>query len=235
MKGGKIVVLTLLPLIIGGAAIGADILFQEEFASLERWKEVFFPKIPAHTRYTLTNDGGQACLRMESHASASILAYREPFNPYAYPRVKWRWKVENILPQADLKTKSGDDAPIRVYVAFAYDPRRASILERAQYNAVKFLYGEYPPHSSLNYVWASQASAADIITSAYTERSKMILLEKGEKNVGKWVEEEVNIIADYRRTFGEDPPAKATIGIMNDSDNTGGSAVSYVTSLMVFR
>jgi hypothetical protein len=63
----------------------------------------------------------------------------------------------------------------------------------------------------------------------------MILLEKGEKNVGKWVEEEVNIIADYRRTFGEDPPAKATIGIMNDSDNTGGSAVSYVTSLMVFR
>jgi hypothetical protein len=63
----------------------------------------------------------------------------------------------------------------------------------------------------------------------------MIILEKGDKKTGRWVPEAVNIISDYRRAFGVNPPEKATVGIMNDSDNTKGHAVSYVTGISVYR
>jgi hypothetical protein len=63
----------------------------------------------------------------------------------------------------------------------------------------------------------------------------MILLQKGQSNVGKWQEEEINIVEDYREAFDRDPPDIASIAIMNDSDNTKGSSTSYVDYIMVFR
>jgi len=222
----------LLPVV---AVASADIFFSEKFDNLSNWKEVFFPKIPAQTKYTAVKEGTQTFLKTESHASASVIMYKDVFNVYEYPYVSWRWKIDNILPGADLKTKKTDDAPIRVYVAFEYNPKKSSAMERALYNSVKLIYGKYPPHSSLNYTWASLALTPDIVTSSYTSRSKMIILEKGAKKKGQWVEESVNIIADYQKAFGESPPDQATIGIMNDSDNTKGSAVSYITDMVVSR
>lgn len=227
-----IAIIILLPAVIFAAG---DMLFSENFASLSNWKEVFFPKIPVRTKYTAATDGKDTFLRAQSHDSASVIYYKDPFNPYEYPHVKWRWKVDNVLKGADLKTKETDDSPMRVYVAFEYNPKKSTVLERALYNSVKLLYGEYPPHSSLNYTWASLPTAPDIITSSYTERSKMIILEKGNRKVGMWVEENVNIVADYRRAFGTNPPEKATIGIMSDSDNTKGSSVSYITGIVLSR
>ena len=83
--------IVLLPLL---GAHAADVLFSENFTNLSHWKEVFFPKIPAHTHYTAAHDGPHTFLKAESHASASLLVYKDTFNPYTYPRVSWRWKVE---------------------------------------------------------------------------------------------------------------------------------------------
>ncbi len=60
-------------------------------------------------------------------------------------------------------------------------------------------------------------------------------LEKGGKNAGTWCEEEIDIVKDYRKAFGVDPPSVVGIVIMNDSDDTGERAVSYVKSIEVFR
>ncbi len=218
-----------------GTASGSDILLQEEFVNMDRWKEVFFPKIPLHTRYAVGTDGKMTFVRAESRSSASLLVYKHTFNPYEYPTVSWKWKIDNVMPKADIKTRQGDDLPIRVYIAFAYDPAKAGFLERILYNALKLIYGEYPPRNSLNYVWSSLVYPEKILPSPYTKKNMMVLLEQGDENIGRWVREEVNVLADYRRVFGEDPPAKATIGIMSDTDNTGGEAVSYITSIRISR
>jgi Ca2+-binding EF-hand superfamily protein len=63
----------------------------------------------------------------------------------------------------------------------------------------------------------------------------MIVLQKGKRNLGRWIVEERNILDDYRRAFGADPPAMATLGIMNDSDNTKEASVSYVGFIEVYR
>ncbi len=225
------IIFIMLPAVI----LAGDALLTENFADLSKWKEVNFPKISARTSYTAATDGKETFLAVRSNASASAIVYREPFNPYEYTHIRWRWKVDNVLKGADLKTKETDDSPMRVYVTFVYNPKKSTAAERALYGSIKLLYGGYPPHSSLNYTWASEPTAPDIITSSYTDRSRMIILEKGSRKAGIWVEENVNIIADYRRAFGTNPPEKATLGIMSDTENTRGSVVSYITGIVLSR
>ena len=211
------------------------ILFREDFNTLDDWKPFTFPKIKSHSTYTIEREGDRSFLRAESRASASAIVYKNEFDVYQYPRVRWRWKVQNLYEKADATTKQGDDFPIRIYIMFVYDPEKAGFGESIKYGFAKSLYGEYPPHSSLNYVWSSKEHPARIITNPYTDRAKDILLRKGPALVGTWQDEEVDIVADYEAAFGTKPPQKARIAIMNDSDNTGEAAVSWVDHIEVLN
>jgi hypothetical protein len=211
------------------------ILFRENFISLDNWKPFFFPKIKSHSTYTIERDGDKPVLRAESNASASAIVYKDVFNVYDYSKVKWRWKVKNVYAKADPRTKEGDDYPVRVYVMFEYDPEKADAFERIKYGFAKALYGEYPPQSSLSYVWSSKDDPETFIVSPYTDKAMMVLLEKGPAKVGTWADEEIDILADYQKAFKTKPPARARIAIMNDSDNTGESAVSWMEYIEVFK
>ena len=96
-------------------------------------------------------------------------------------------------------------------------------------------YNEERPHSSLNYIWANREHAAAILPNAYTDRAQMFPLQHGGAKAGRWVEEQRNILADYRRAFGTDPPATATVAIMADTDNTGEQVTAWVDDLVVSR
>ena len=168
-----------------------------------------------------------------SRNSASGLRFKRNFNVYDYPVVRWRWRVDNVYAAGNLREKSGDDYPLRIYITFAYDPDRASFGERLKYGLAKSWYGEYPPHSTLNYIWANRPYDRDLYPSPYTDRSMMIILQSGSGQTNRWLEEQVNVIEDYQRAFGEMPPATASLAIMNDSDNTGEASVSYLDYIQV--
>ncbi len=210
-------------------------LFREDFNSLSGWESLTFPKIKKHSTYTIVTDGGHSFLKVESHASASAIVHRKTFNVYKYPLMSWRWKVDNVYKKGDPQKKSGDDYPIRIYIMFQYDPKQADFTEQLQYGIAKTLYGKYPPDSTLNYVWTGYQTKERIITNPYTDRAKIIILENDQSKVGTWVEEKVNILDDYRTAFGKEPPTTASIAIMNDSDDTGEIAVSYVDYIEVFK
>ncbi len=212
-----------------------QILLREDFTTLDNWKPLYFPKIKKHSSYTIEKDGDRHYLKAESNASASAIVYKESFSVHDYPKAKWRWKVDNIYVKGDPRRKEGDDYSIRVYVMFEYDPEKAGFGERIKYSLAKSMYGEYPPHSSLSYVWANREDPETIMTSPYTDKAKMVLLEKGQNKVGTWEDEEVNILEDYQKAFGTKPPARARIAVMNDSDNTGESSVSYVEYIEIFK
>lgn len=211
------------------------VLFREDFATLDNWKPFYFPKIEKHSVYTVEKNGGQHYLKAESSASASAIVYKDSFSVYDFPKARWRWKVMNLYAKGDPRTKKGDDYPIRVYIMFEYDPDKAGALEKLKYGLAKKIYGVYPPHSSLSYVWTSKDDPETFLPSPYTDQAMMIFLEKGEKNVGAWRDEEVDIVADYQKTFGTKPPARARIAVMNDSDNTGESSVSYMEYIEVSK
>lgn len=234
---GKIIVYTVFFLILLFSFSYAEekILCREEFADLSHWKPFYFHKIEKHTVYTIESNGSQSYLKAISKASASGLIYKEEFNVYSYPTIKWKWKVDNVYQKGNAKTKEGDDYPIRIYILFKYNPDKATLWDKVSFKIIKGIYGEYPPHSSLNYIWESKEQTEGIITSPYTDRSKMILLQKGSKNIGLWIEEKINILEDYKKCFGSDPPPIASLAIMNDSDNTGEEAASYVDFIEVYQ
>ncbi|MBT8489576.1 MAG: DUF3047 domain-containing protein [Deltaproteobacteria bacterium] len=209
--------------------------FVDNFDDLNNWTALLFPKIETHSTYVIVTDEGHPFLKTESNASASALICKKIFNSYEFPRMKWRWKVNNVYTRGNALKKSGDDYPIRVYIMFHYDAEKANFSERITYGFAKLIYGEYPPHSSLNYIWANRVHDENMIISPYTDRSMMIVLEEGTEKVGKWVDEEVDIIRDYKRAFGTDPPERASIAIMNDSDNTQEASISYLDFIEVFK
>ncbi len=211
------------------------ILFREEFVDLSHWNPIYFHEIKQHTVYTIESEGNQSYLKATSKASASGLIHEEEFNVYRYPNIKWKWKVDNVYQKGNAKTKAGDDYPIRIFALFKYDPEKATIWDKISFEVRKCIYGVYPPHSSLNYIWGGSEQKENILTSPYTDRAKMILLQKGSKNVGCWIEEEVNILEDYKKCFGIDPPSIASMAIMNDSDDTGEEATSYIDFIEVYQ
>ncbi len=211
------------------------IMFREDFNDLENWRPLYFPKIKEHTDYSIVKEGEEAYLKAESNASASGIIYKKEFDVYEYPKVRWRWKISNVYEKGDAGNKSGDDYPVRIYIVFKYDPENASFGQRIKYSLAKIIYGEYPPHSSLNYIWANRRHKESFITNPYADEAKMIILQTGAENAGKWKEEEVDIKEDYRKAFGALPPSTASLAIMNDSDDTGESSVSFIDYIEVFN
>jgi hypothetical protein len=145
----------------------------------------------------------------------------------------FRWKIRNIYKKGDATTKKGDDYPIRIYVMFKYNPKTASFFDSIKYGIARSFYGAYPPHSSLNYIWANKPQKDKIITSAYTDKAKMIIMDSGKKDVGTWREHTVNVLKDYKKAFGENPPKIVSLAIMSDSDNTKESSLSYIDFIEV--
>ena len=218
-------------------AAGAEptTLFRENFDTLAQWEPLTFPKIKAHSTYTLVKEGGKTVLKAESRSSASALVCRRTFDIRRTPRLHWRWKVTKLADTGNPREKAGDDYPIRVYVMFQYDPARAGLGERMLYNATKLVYGKYPPHSTLNYVWTGRNMTERFIVSPYTDKARMVVLEQGKGRLGQWVEESVDMVDDYRQAFGKEPPPIAGIAVMSDSDNTGTQAEAYLDYIEIGR
>ncbi len=196
------------------------------------WKPLTFKKIEKHTTYTLVKDGETVVVEAEAHASASGLVREIRIDPDEYPIVQWRWKVANILKKADVRKKEGDDYPARIYITFEYDPSKLSFFERRKYDAVRILYGEYPPLAAINYIWESRTPVGTIVPNPFTNRAMMIVVESGSDKVNQWVCEERNILEDYKKAFGGAPPKISGVAIMTDTDNTGESATAYYGAIL---
>ncbi len=191
------------------------------------WKPLAFKKIEKHTVFTLVKDGDTVVVKAVAETSASGLIREIKIDPKEYPIVQWSWKVDNILEKGDVQRKDGDDYPARIYITFEHDPSKLSFFEKVKYQAVRLLYGQYPPLGAINYIWESSAPVGEIVSNPFTNRVKMIVVESGGEKLNQWVSEERNVYEDYKKAFGEEPPLISGVAIMTDTDNTGESATAY--------
>ena len=193
----------------------------------EGWQPQTFKKIDQHTVYELVKDGDATVMKAMANASASGLTKPLDLNLKDFPILEWRWKVANVLKKGNPKSKAGDDYPARIYLTFKYDATRVSAWQRTKYGLVKSIYGSYPPHAGINYIWESKLPVGAIVPNAYTDRLRMIVVESGTAKLGEWQSYRRNVYEDYKQAFGEDPPKVSGIAIMTDTDNTGEVATAY--------
>lgn len=172
---------------------------------LSGWQKKSFA---GETRYSLENSDGRLALRADSRAAASG-RYREvSVDLNKTPILNWTWKVGGILTNNDERTRAGDDYPARVYVVFS----GGVIFWRTR---------------AINYVWSSQQPIDSRWPNAFTDRARMIAIESGPERIGHWVSERRDILADYRRAFGEEPGKVDAVAIMTDTDNTGATITAW--------
>ena len=193
------------------------------------WETLSFPKIKAHTTYEWSTSS--MAIHAVAAESASGLIYRHLGHVADAPILRWRWKVAGTITNGDEREKSGDDYAARVYITFKYEPSRVGLATRLKYGAVKAIRGEYPPHNAIAYIWANKLVVGEDAPSPYTKRVRMVAVRSGDSAAGEWRTEERNVLEDYRRLFGEDPPPYAGIALMTDTDNTGGSAEAWYSDL----
>lgn len=89
------------------------------------------------------------------------------------------------------------------------------------------LTGEPLPYASLMYVWCSTRQIGEIITNPRTDRIRKLVVESGTANLGKWLDYERDVRADFIRAFGEEPGALIGMALMTDTDNTQSKATAW--------
>ena len=210
--------------------------FSEQTNSLPAsWDILTFGSIEEHTSYTLVNDGNTNVIKAESMESASGLSKKVKFNPKDYPYLSWRWKVNKAIPGTDVTSKSGDDYAARVYVMFEYAVEDLPKAEQSRVNLYKLFKGKLPPLATLNYIWGNKTELGRIVSSPYTDRVKMVILQNKDSSLQKWHMEERNIYEDYKAAFGEEPKNVISIAIMTDTDNTSAMAESYFGDIIASK
>lgn len=207
--------------------------FSSGFDSLEGWRLVNFEEELDPTLFETVQVADKSVLRVVSDASASMIIREEPINVYDTPVVSWSWQLISPLKHADLRAIFSEDTSIRILVAFRDElenlPWWLRIWARNQVEK----HGELPPTSALNYVWATQEYGGEPIKSRWSRRIQFLVKNAGTEELGEWQTHRVNVIEDYRRAMGEDPPAEAFIAVMSDADDTEGSAEALVEYVRV--
>jgi len=206
MKSFAYMLFALILLCLHGPDVDAGEIAVGRFAEegLEGWEVKEFKGL---TRYRLVEVEGRQVLLAESDGSASGLVKKIDFDPAEYRYLRWRWKIEKTVAKGDERTKAGDDYAARVYVIF---PGRFFWQTRA-----------------LNYIWANQLPAEGFVANAFTANAMLLAVRSGPDQTGQWLEENRDLVADYRRVFGSDPPRAGAVAIMTDTDNTGGRARAW--------
>lgn len=199
------------------------------------WEVLKFPNIDRMSKYQLVQDDGEQVVMATTSDGASGLIARIRVEPGHQLMLRWRWKVSSVYANGDARSREGDDYPARLYVAFEFEADKAGFFERAKRKAAAVLFGEELPGNALNYIWANTLEKGEIVPNPYTDTTMMLAVESGNEKAGQWVTAERDIVADYRRAFGAEPPAVVGVAIMSDSDNTGESATAWYGDVTLTR
>lgn len=183
------------------------------------WRHYALPG-KATSKFAYVRKDGRDAMGVTALSSASMLRRRIRIEPEALSRVKFSWKVPELIAQADMALREADDSPVRVILVFEGDRQRFSAKNAALSELALALTGEELPYATLMYVWCNKRPVGSVIINPRTDRIRKLVVESGSKRLDEWLDYERDIRADYEKAFGEPPGALTGIGIMTDSDNT---------------
>ena len=192
------------------------------------WREVGVSGKPGN-RFIGHRDG-----TIEVASAASVSRLYRPVDPdlAATPVLTWRWRVDDPVPPTDLTQKGEDDTAITLYVGFPWDPGAASFTERLTRPLVEAYAGEDAPGRVLAYVFGGIEARGEVVESPHLRSAgAMRVLRPADSPTGEWFEERVDLVADYRAAFGEDPPDPGQIAISADTDDTRSTSRGFVAEL----
>ena len=165
-------------------------------------------------------------LEIGSDGTVSIAWTRLPQEEWSARSASWDWSVSEGTPPTDLSVKGGDDRDISVYFVFVPEARAQELMEAN----IRSLLGDEDVRV-LQYIWGGSNEVGSVFASPYQPEQGANVILHG-SGTGE-ASEEVDLSADFREAFGEDPGALVGLAISADSDDTETSIRATVSDMML--
>lgn len=163
-------------------------------------------------KYQVQKEGGNTFLRYEGtrakHMGLPLVDEEKDniynINLYETPVLSWKVRAHKLPKNANEKSSDRNDSVASIYVVF--DMGRIALFKKVP--------------KSIRYTWSSTLGKGETGSKLFGNQ-QIIVVESGEEKMGRWVTFERNLIEDYRRMFGDDPPKHPlAILILSDGDST---------------
>jgi hypothetical protein len=161
---------------------------------------------------------GKNVLYVNANDNGTILFKPVHLNPQEYSFLSWNWKISNILPESREKEVGGDDYPAAVCVVYG-----------------KTVLGIPYKYKILIYVYGNNLPVGERFKNPCEARAKMIIVQSGEKDAGKWLSYKVNHYEDYIQEFGQEPPDIIYVGLQTNADRTHGKVEAWYSDITLNR
>jgi len=154
--------------------------------------------------YSVQEEGGRRFLRAASRGLGVQAARPLEWDLQQYPLLAWSWRPLEFPRGADERHLRTNDSVLAVYLLIPYSRIRGP-------KAVKYVWSERLP--------------SGVRLSSNLGLTQVLILESGPARRGRWVDERVNALEDFKAYFGESgTPKPAGIAVLTDSDDTQSSA-----------
>ena len=161
----------------------------------------------------VTKDDAGKVLHVESSKASFFLANSSrEVDPLRFQTLCWRWKGVTLPTGGDVRTsgelffssKNKNDQALQVIVTFKNK-------------------------RMLSYVWDTTApEGTELKESNFRFNIQTIVVQSGEKDLGKWLSYKRDIVDDYRRRHGGNPPAIVAITVQSNCNHTSSKAEGFV-------
>lgn len=185
------------------------------------------------TQFDLTELDNKKVLRVRTDKSYGNLVHAWQGNAST---IAFNWRLDVPLLEANLKSKNGDDAALKVCLSFDMPMEKVPFADRAKLKLAQFLSHDHLPTATLCYVWAHADPVGTDFDNPFTGRVHYMVLNSGEAQLKTWQSHQRNISADFLKAFGNETtvvPHITAVIVGADSDNTLGSSLGYVSDIVV--
>lgn len=126
-------------------------------------------------------------------------------NIYETPILTWKVRAHSLPEKGNEKSSERNDSVASIYVAF--DMGRIALFKKVP--------------KTIRYSWSTELEKGETGSKLFGNQ-QIIIIKSGSDDTGKWITFERNLVEDYRRMFGDDPPkTPLAILILSDGDSTG--------------
>lgn len=136
---------------------------------------------------------------------------------YETPILSWKVRAHELPKNAREDDDDYNDSVASIYVAF--DMGRVALFKKVP--------------KTIRYTWSTELEEGRK-TSKLFGNQQIVVVKSGKEETGDWVTFERNILEDYRRLFGDDPPeTPMAILILSDGDSTGSWVMADYDDIML--
>ena len=179
------------------------------------------------SRYRPAVHQGRPALEGRSESGDSLVRLPLTVAGPALGTLRFSWFVNALNPLSDLADRHLDDAVARVIIQFDGDRSAFSPRDLVLSDMLQLATGEPLPYATLMYVWDHRYPVGTVIPHARSARIKTLVIESGPERLGRWVDFERDVAADYETAFGKPPLRVNGIALMTDSNNTRHASTAW--------